>query len=81
MDKSEAQAVVSAAKAAETDGLQVELGGSAIGLTETSSGHTAEIVAEEEAAAEEPEPGFETGAENADDEDPDALRTAVDDPS
>ncbi|MEV0482816.1 MMPL family transporter [Streptomyces sp. NPDC050508] len=42
--KSEAQAVVSAAKAAETDGLQVELGGSAIGATESSSGHTAEIV-------------------------------------
>jgi RND superfamily putative drug exporter len=44
IDKSEAQAVVSAAKAAETDGLQVELGGSAIGATESSSGHTAEIV-------------------------------------
>ncbi|MFI6403362.1 MMPL family transporter [Streptomyces sp. NPDC050548] len=44
IDKSEAQAVVRAAKAAETDGLQVELGGSAIGLTESSSGHTAEIV-------------------------------------
>ncbi|MFE9600592.1 MMPL family transporter [Streptomyces hokutonensis] len=42
--KSEARAVVRAAKAAETDGLQVELGGSAIGLTESSSGHTAEIV-------------------------------------
>ncbi|MEV8538260.1 MMPL family transporter [Streptomyces sp. NPDC051572] len=44
IDKSEAQAVVSAAKAAQTDGLQVELGGSAIGLTEASSGHTAEVV-------------------------------------
>ncbi|MBK3564064.1 MULTISPECIES: MMPL family transporter [unclassified Streptomyces] len=44
IDKSEAQAVVRAAKAAETDGLQVELGGSAIALTESSSGHTAEIV-------------------------------------
>ncbi|WP_427919834.1 MMPL family transporter [Streptomyces sp. cg40] len=44
IDKSEAQAVVRAAKAAETEGLQVELGGSAIGLTESSSGHTAEIV-------------------------------------
>ncbi|MEV6485288.1 MMPL family transporter [Streptomyces sp. NPDC051576] len=44
IDKSQAQAVVSAAKAAETDGLQVELGGSAIALTESSSGHTAEIV-------------------------------------
>jgi RND superfamily putative drug exporter len=44
IDKSEAQAVVRAAKAAQTDGLQVELGGSAIALTESSSGHTAEIV-------------------------------------
>lgn len=44
IDKSEAQAVVSAAKAAQTDGLQVESGGSAIALTEASSGHTAEIV-------------------------------------
>ncbi|MFE2419376.1 MMPL family transporter [Streptomyces hokutonensis] len=44
IDKSQAQAVVRAAKAAGTDGLQVELGGSAIGLTESSSGHTAEIV-------------------------------------
>ena len=44
IDKSEAQAVVRAAKAAQTDGLQVELGGSAIALTEASSGHTAEIV-------------------------------------
>ncbi len=37
----------------------------------------AEIVAEEEAAAEEAEPGTET----ADDEDPDAVRAPVDDPS
>ena len=44
IDKAEAQAVVSAAKAAQADGLQVELGGSAIALTESSSGHTAEIV-------------------------------------
>ncbi|MEV6510723.1 MMPL family transporter [Streptomyces sp. NPDC051642] len=44
IDKSEAQAVVSAAESAQTDGLQVELGGSAIALTEASSGHTAEIV-------------------------------------
>ncbi|MFG2783072.1 MMPL family transporter [Streptomyces prunicolor] len=44
IDKSQAQAVVRAAKAVETDGLQVELGGSAIALTEASSGHTAEIV-------------------------------------
>ncbi|MFF2510847.1 MMPL family transporter [Streptomyces sp. NPDC058086] len=44
ISKSEAQAVVDAAKAAETDGLQVELGGSAIGLTESSGGHLAEVV-------------------------------------
>ncbi|MFF4728563.1 MMPL family transporter [Streptomyces mirabilis] len=44
LSKSEAQAVVDAAKAAETDGLQVELGGSAIGLTESSGGHLAEVV-------------------------------------
>lgn len=44
IDKGEAQAVVDAAKDAETDGLQVELGGSAIGLTESSGGHIAEIV-------------------------------------
>ncbi|MCX4814044.1 MMPL family transporter [Streptomyces sp. NBC_01239] len=44
IDKAEAQAVVSAAKAAQADGLQVELGGGAIALTESSSGHTAEIV-------------------------------------
>ncbi|MDN0199600.1 MMPL family transporter [Streptomyces sp. S.PNR 29] len=44
IDKSEAQAVVEAAKAAETDGLQVELGGSAVGLTESSGGHLAEAV-------------------------------------
>ncbi|MER6207996.1 MMPL family transporter [Streptomyces sp. NPDC001642] len=44
IDKAEAQAVVSAAKAAQADGLQVELGGSAIALTESSSGHTAELV-------------------------------------
>ncbi|GCB45829.1 MMPL family transporter [Streptomyces sp. NL15-2K] len=41
---SEARAVVRAAKGAETDGLQVELGGSAIGLTESSGGHLAEVV-------------------------------------
>ncbi|WP_369249354.1 MMPL family transporter [Streptomyces sp. R41] len=44
IDKGRAQAVVEAAKAAETKGLQVELGGSAIGLTESSGGHLAEIV-------------------------------------
>ncbi|MFF4661282.1 MMPL family transporter [Streptomyces sp. NPDC001381] len=44
IDASEAQAVVRAAKAAESDGLQVELGGSAIALTESSGGHLAEVV-------------------------------------
>ncbi|MFI7412476.1 MMPL family transporter [Streptomyces sp. NPDC049627] len=44
LDKGEAQAVVSAAKAAEADGLQVELGGTAVGLTESPGGHIAEIV-------------------------------------
>ncbi|MFH8338228.1 MMPL family transporter [Streptomyces sp. AM6-12] len=42
--KKEAQAVVGAAKAAGGDGLQVELGGSAIGLTETPDDRTAEVV-------------------------------------
>ncbi|WP_431991800.1 MMPL family transporter [Streptomyces albogriseolus] len=40
----EAAAVVKTAKAAETDGLDVELGGSAVELSESSGGHTAEIV-------------------------------------
>ncbi|WP_369233103.1 MMPL family transporter [Streptomyces sp. R21] len=44
IDKGEAQAVVDTARAAETDGLQVELGGSAIALTESSGGHIAEVV-------------------------------------
>ncbi|MFJ8112201.1 MMPL family transporter [Streptomyces sp. NPDC096132] len=44
IDASEARAVVRAAKAAESDGLQVELGGSAIALTESSGGHLAEAV-------------------------------------
>ncbi|MDX3576897.1 MMPL family transporter [Streptomyces sp. FL07-04A] len=44
VDEGEARAVVDAAKAAETDGLQVELGGSAIALTESSGGHLAEVV-------------------------------------
>ncbi|MFF5479400.1 MMPL family transporter [Streptomyces sp. NPDC012935] len=44
LDEGDAQAVVSAAKDAETDGLQVELGGSAVGLTESPGGHIAEIV-------------------------------------
>ncbi|MFJ8093864.1 MMPL family transporter [Streptomyces griseofuscus] len=42
--ENEAKAVVGAAKAAEGDGLQVELGGSAIGLTETPNDRTAEVV-------------------------------------
>ncbi|MFC8835024.1 MMPL family transporter [Streptomyces griseoincarnatus] len=40
----EAEAVVKTAKAAEADGLDVELGGSAVELSEPSGGHTAEIV-------------------------------------
>ncbi|WP_449353181.1 MMPL family transporter [Streptomyces shaanxiensis] len=44
IDKSEARAVVDTAKDAEADGLQVELGGSAIALTESSGGHLAEVV-------------------------------------
>ncbi|MDX5562499.1 MMPL family transporter [Streptomyces sp. ID05-04B] len=44
IDEGEARAVVDTAKAAESDGLQVELGGSAIALTESSGGHLAEIV-------------------------------------
>ncbi|MFE9441267.1 MMPL family transporter [Streptomyces sp. NPDC006602] len=44
IDQGEAQAVVGAAQDAETDGLQVELGGSAIALTESSGGHLAEVV-------------------------------------
>ncbi|MGI5367216.1 MMPL family transporter [Streptomyces iakyrus] len=40
----EARAVVDTAKSAETDGLLVELGGSAVALTESSGGHLAEIV-------------------------------------
>lgn len=44
IDQGEARAVVDTAKSAETDGLQVELGGSAVALTESSGGHVAEIV-------------------------------------
>ncbi|MBP5908446.1 MMPL family transporter [Streptomyces sp. LBUM 1478] len=44
VDKAQAEAVVDAAKAVDGDGLQVELGGTSIGLTETSGGHLAEIV-------------------------------------
>ncbi|WP_329378960.1 MMPL family transporter [Streptomyces sp. NBC_01351] len=44
--KAQAKAVVDAAKnpATETDGLQVELGGRAVGLTETPSAHLAEVI-------------------------------------
>ncbi|MCX2181697.1 MMPL family transporter [Streptomyces sp. SKN60] len=42
--KSEAQALVDTAKAAATDGVQVELGGAAVGTTVSTGGHTAEIV-------------------------------------
>ncbi|MEV8596809.1 MMPL family transporter [Streptomyces sp. NPDC052012] len=44
IDPGEAAAVVRTAQGAETDGLRVELSGSAIGLTESSGGHVAEIV-------------------------------------
>ncbi|MCX4670183.1 MMPL family transporter [Streptomyces sp. NBC_01381] len=44
IDKADAQALVDTAKAAETDGLDVELGGTAVGLTESKSAQTAEIV-------------------------------------
>ncbi|MFD3312125.1 MMPL family transporter [Streptomyces sp. NPDC058694] len=44
IDQGEATAVVDTAKAAETDGLQVELGGQAVALTESSGGHIAEVV-------------------------------------
>ncbi|MER6348574.1 MMPL family transporter [Streptomyces sp. NPDC001595] len=40
----EAEAVVATARAAEGDGLRVELGGSAVALTESSGGHLAEVV-------------------------------------
>ncbi|MER8010798.1 MMPL family transporter [Streptomyces sp. NPDC094149] len=42
--KSEVEAVVRTAEAARADGLQVELGGSAVALTEPSGGHVAEVV-------------------------------------
>ncbi|MGW5424285.1 MMPL family transporter [Streptomyces sp. NPDC003943] len=42
--EAEAQALVDTAKAAETDGVQVELGGAAVGSTEAGGGHIAEIV-------------------------------------
>ncbi|MFC8125095.1 MMPL family transporter [Streptomyces sp. NPDC057302] len=44
IDKADAQALVDTAKAADSDSLDVELGGSAVGLTESKSAQTAEIV-------------------------------------
>ncbi|KES06472.1 membrane protein [Streptomyces toyocaensis] len=44
IEAGEAADVVETAKAAETDGLRVELSGSAVELSESSGGHTAEIV-------------------------------------
>jgi RND superfamily putative drug exporter len=44
VDAAEAKAVVDTAEAAEGDGLRVELGGSAVALTESSGGHLAEVV-------------------------------------
>ncbi|MEU5183292.1 MMPL family transporter [Streptomyces longwoodensis] len=44
IDRGEAQAVVDTAKGAESDGLRVELGGSAMSLTEAPGGHLAEVV-------------------------------------
>ncbi|MFJ8085969.1 MMPL family transporter [Streptomyces sp. NPDC096205] len=51
LDAAQVKAVVETAKGAETDGLQVELGGNAIALTESSGGHLAEIVGVVVAAA------------------------------
>ncbi|MFG3010790.1 MMPL family transporter [Streptomyces cinerochromogenes] len=44
IDPAEAEAVVRTARAAAGEELQVELGGGAIGLTESPRGHTAEVV-------------------------------------
>jgi RND superfamily putative drug exporter len=44
IDADEATAVVDTAESAEGDGLRVELGGSAAGLTESPGGHLAEVV-------------------------------------
>ncbi|MFM9626680.1 MULTISPECIES: MMPL family transporter [Streptomyces] len=44
IDRGEAKAVVDTAEVARTDGLRVELGGSAVALTESSGGHLAEVV-------------------------------------
>ncbi|MFF0447189.1 MMPL family transporter [Streptomyces sp. NPDC004609] len=42
--ESHVTAVIHAAEAARSDGVQVELGGTAVGLTESSTGHLAEVV-------------------------------------
>ncbi|MFJ8300467.1 MMPL family transporter [Streptomyces sp. NPDC094447] len=42
--ETQARALVDTAKAAERDGLEVELGGSAVALTEAPGGHIAEVV-------------------------------------
>jgi RND superfamily putative drug exporter len=44
IDPAQVRAVVDIAGEAEADGLRVELGGTAIGLTESSGGHLAEVV-------------------------------------
>jgi RND superfamily putative drug exporter len=44
IDEAQARAVVDTAEAAETDGLRVELGGSAVALTQSAGGHLAEAV-------------------------------------
>lgn len=44
ISRTEAQAVVDTAESARSDGLQVEMGGSAVALTQSSGGHLAEIV-------------------------------------
>ena len=44
IDATEARAVVDTAQSAEGDGLRVELGGSAVGLTASPGGHLAEVV-------------------------------------
>ncbi|WP_077799405.1 MMPL family transporter [Streptomyces sp. JHA26] len=51
IDAAQARAVVDTARAAEADGLQVELGGSAVALTGSTGGHLAEAVGVAVAAA------------------------------
>ncbi|MFE1026407.1 MMPL family transporter [Streptomyces sp. NPDC058818] len=51
IDAADARAVVDAAEAAETDGLQVEMGGGAVALTEAPDGHLAEALGVAVAAA------------------------------